>query len=132
MSSSSPPLKKARLDDDDSKVCGDGNDHHEEDDVTTTKTLAQHNNEFVDSLVGDEAAVSSSRLLPESLCTPVLVRGDLDRLQELLKSHGLRTAKVSSPRPALSVYMDSARQSVNSNNHMNNHSTNAPRDYLDV
>ena len=46
--------------------------------------------------------------IPISLCETKIGQ-DLDKLRELLDSHGLRTSKISSPREAVSIYTQSCR-----------------------
>lgn len=58
--------------------------------------------------------------LPPGLCPKTLttkIGRNVDRLRVLLDKHGLRTTKISSPREAVSIYMDSCRIVQQGDNH---------------
>ncbi|KAG7344190.1 hypothetical protein IV203_022198 [Nitzschia inconspicua] len=95
----SPVHKKARL------WSGDGRTSNDNIDDCSFRYI-QHR------LFTVSSTDQNSSIIPSSLVTVPPIGNNVDRLQHILQNHGFRTAKVSTPRPAVSVYTDRNNKST--------------------
>ncbi|KAG7370929.1 hypothetical protein IV203_019499 [Nitzschia inconspicua] len=93
----SPVYKKARL------WTGDGRKNNDNIDECSFRYIQHRLFSSTDQ---------NSIIIPSSLVTVPPIGNNVDLLQDILQNHGFRTSKVSTPRPAVSVYTDRNNKST--------------------
>jgi hypothetical protein len=98
----SPERKRSRKLDDDTAAHGE--------ETTNESHPSNHHESF--HYLQRCLLLNDDPLLPQSLAVDPPVKQNIHRLQQLLQEHGFRTSLVTSPRPGVSVYKDSAQPTV--------------------